>query len=76
MASIRKRSSWRVVVDRHTANAAVLNTLEQAAAAARELVAQGVAFGLVRASRKGLALGAGTARVERVPGGSWDRHCL
>ena len=65
MASIRKRSSGRVVVDRHTANAAVLNTLEQA-----------VAFGLARASRKGLALGAGTARVERVPGGSWDRHCL
>jgi len=65
MASIRKRSPWRVVVDRHTANAAVLNTLEQA-----------VAFGLARASRKGLVLGAGTALVERVPGGSWDRHCL
>jgi len=65
MASIRKRSPWRVVVDRHTANAAVLNTLEQA-----------VAFGFVRETRKGLVLGAGTARVERVPGVIWDHHCL
>jgi hypothetical protein len=48
MASIRKRSPWRVVVDKDTANAAVFDTFKQAAAAARILVAQGTVLGFVQ----------------------------
>lgn len=35
MASIRKRSPWRVVVDKDTANTAAFGTFKQVAAAAR-----------------------------------------
>lgn len=41
MASIRKRSPWRVVVDKDTANAAVFDALKRAGAAAHKLVGQG-----------------------------------
>lgn len=70
MASIRKRSPWRVVVDKDTANAAVFDTLRQSVAAAHALVAQGAMLGFVQEPRKGLAIGLGTALVERVPEGS------
>lgn len=72
MASIRKRTSWRVVVDQDTANAAVFDTLKRAVAAAPPLVAQGAVLGFVQEPRKGLAIGPETALVERVPGGSWE----
>ena len=72
MASIRKRSPWRIVVDKDTANAAVFDTLKQAVAAAHALVAQGAVLGFVQEPRKGLAVGPETALVERVPGGSWE----
>ena len=72
MASIRKRSPWRVVVDKDTANAAVFDTLKRAVAAAHALVAQGAVRGFVQDPRKGLAIGPETALVERVPGGSWE----
>ena len=72
MASIRKRSPWRVVVDKDTANAAVFDTFKQAVAAARTLVTQGTVLGFVPEPRKGQAIGPETALVERVPGGSWS----
>ena len=72
MASIRKRTPWRIVVDKDTANAVVFDTLKKAVAAAKALVAQGTALGFVQEPRKGLTLGPGTALVERVPGGSWE----
>lgn len=72
MASIRKRSPWRLVVDKDTANAAVFDTLKRAVAAAHALVAQGTVLGLVQEPRKGQAVGPETAVVERVPGGSWE----
>jgi len=71
MASIRKRSPWRVVVDKDTANAAVFDTFKQAVAAARTLVAQGTVLGFVQEPRKGQPIGPETALIERVPGGSW-----
>lgn len=72
MASIRKRTPWRVVVDKDTANAAVFDTLKRAVAAAHALVAQGTVLGFVQEPRKGQAVGPETALVERVPGGSWE----
>ena len=72
MASIRKRSQWRVVTENDTANAAVFDTYKQAAASARALVAQGVVLGYVKEPKKGQAVGPQTALVERVPGGSWS----
>ena len=72
MASIRKRSPWRVVVDKDTANAAVFDTFKRAVAAAHALVAQGTVLGFVQEPRKGQAVGPETALVERVPGGSWE----
>jgi len=48
MARIRKRSPWRVVVDKDTANAADFAPLKQALAAAQALVAQGAALGFVQ----------------------------
>ena len=72
MASIHKRSQWRVVVDKDTANAAVFDTFKQAFAAAHALVAQGTVVGFVQELRKGQAIGRKTALVERVPGGSWS----
>ena len=72
MASIRKRSPWRVVVDKDTANAAVFDTLKRAVAAAHALVAKGTVLGFVQEPRKGQAIGPETALVERVLGGSWE----
>ena len=72
MASIRKRSPWRVVVDKDTANAAVFDTLKRALAAAQALVAQGTVHGFVQEPRKGQTVDSRTAVVERVPGGSWE----
>jgi hypothetical protein len=72
MASIRKRSPWRVIVDKDTANAAVFDTFKQAVAAARTLVVEGTVLGFVQKPRKGQAIGPETALVERVPGGSWS----
>lgn len=72
MASIRKRSPWRVVVDKDTANAAVFDTLKRAVAAAQALVAQGTVHGFVQEPRKGQTVDSRTAVVERVPGGSWE----
>ena len=72
MASIRKRSPWRLVVDKDTANAVVFDTLKRAVAAAHALVAQGTVFGFIQEPRKGQAVGPETALVERVPGGSWE----
>ena len=72
MASIHKRSQWRVVVDKDTANADVFDTLKQAVAAANALVAQGNVLGFVKEPKKGLAIGPETALVERVPGGGWS----
>ena len=72
MASIHKRSQWRVVVDKDTANADVFDTLKQAVAAANALVAQGTVLGFVKEPKKGLAIGPETTLVERVPGGSWS----
>ena len=72
MASIRKRTPWRVVVDKDTANAAVFDTLKRAVAAAHALVARGTVLGFVQEPKKGQAIGPETALVERVPGGSWE----
>lgn len=72
MASIHKRSPWRVVVNKDTATAAVFDTFKQAAAAARTLVAQGTVQDFVQEPRKGQSIGPETALVERVPGGSWS----
>ena len=72
MASIRKRSPWRIVVDKDAANAVVFATLKQALAGAQALVGQGAALGFVQEPRKGLAIEPGTALIERVPGGSWE----
>ena len=72
MASIHRRSQWRVVVDKDTANATVVDTLKQAVAAAHALVAQGTLLGFVQEPKKGQAIGPETALVERVPGGSWS----
>ena len=72
MASIRKRSPWRVVVDKDTANAAVFDTLKRAVSAAHALLAQGTVLGFVQEPRKGQAVGLEMALVERVPGGSWE----
>ena len=72
MASIRKRTPWRVVVDKDTVNAAVFDTLKRAVAAANALVAQGTVLGFVQVPRKGQAIGPETAVVEGALGGSWE----
>ena len=56
MASIRKRTPWRVVVDKDVERAKVFITQKQAEAGAAALTERGVA----------------NVKVERVPGGSWE----
>ena len=67
MASIHKRSQWRVVVDKDTANAGVFDTLKRAVAAAHALVAQGTVLGFVKEPRTCCSPASASPSAWRVP---------
>lgn len=69
MASIRKRTPWRVVVNKGTAAATVFSSLKQAISAAKILVDSGIVTGFVQEPKKGNVVGPTMAVVERAPGG-------